>query len=200
MEHPPPSLPETTVSRSLLDLLEENPVVASVKDEEGLEAVLRTDCPVVFLLYGSVLDISSTVRRLKDAGRTVLVNVDLLEGLAGKEIVVSFIRENTAADGILSSKAFMVRAAREQGLFAVHRFFLIDSFSYRNLARQLSISKADAIEILPGCMPRVIGWVVADIDAPVIAGGLVCDKEDVIAALQAGATAIASSNQDVWRM
>ncbi|WP_119291870.1 glycerol-3-phosphate responsive antiterminator [Streptomyces sp. YIM 130001] len=188
------------MSRSLLDLLEENPVVASVKDEEGLEAVLRTDCPVVFLLYGSVLDISSTVRRLKDAGRTVLVNVDLLEGLAGKEIVVSFIRENTAADGILSSKAFMVRAAREQGLFAVHRFFLIDSFSYRNLARQLSISKADAIEILPGCMPRVIGWVVADIDAPVIAGGLVCDKEDVIAALQAGATAIASSNQDVWRM
>lgn len=188
------------MDRSLLDLLEGSPVVASVKDEEGLEAVLKSDCEVVFLLYGSVLDISATVQRLKDAGRTVLVNVDLLEGFAGREIVVSFIRQHTAADGVLSSKAFMVRAAREQGLFAVHRFFLVDSFSYHNLAKQVAISKADCVEILPGCMPRVIGWVVGDVGVPLIAGGLVCDREDVFAALQAGATAIASSNHEVWRM
>jgi glycerol uptake operon antiterminator len=29
---------------------------------------------------------------------------------------------------------------------------------------------------------------------------LVCDKEDVMAALNAGASAIASSNRDVWLM
>ncbi|MCF2128271.1 glycerol-3-phosphate responsive antiterminator [Streptomyces sp. NPDC005047] len=181
-------------------LLEENPVVASVKDAEGLEAVLRSDCRVVFLLYGTVLDLPEIVARLKEDGRTVLVNVDLLEGFAGKEIVVRYVKEKTAADGVLSSKAFMVRAARELGLYAVHRFFLIDSLSYRKLAPQVRSSQADCVEILPGCMPRVISWVVADIDVPLIAGGLVCDRDDVFAALKAGAAAIASSNTDVWEM
>ncbi|MFJ9411587.1 glycerol-3-phosphate responsive antiterminator [Streptomyces sp. NPDC101393] len=185
---------------SLPSLLEEYPVVASVKDEEGLDAVLRSECRIVFLLYGSVLDLPSIVQRLKDNGRIVLVNVDLIEGFAGKEVVVRYVKEKTAADGVLSSKAFMVRAAREHGLFAVHRFFLIDSLSYRNLAAQVRISKADCVEILPGCMPRVISWVVADIDVPLIAGGLVCDREDVFAALKAGAAAIASSNREVWKM
>ena len=49
-------------------------------------------------------------------------------------------------------------------------------------------------------MPRVISWVVADIDVPLIAGGLVCDRDDVFAALKAGAAAIASSNREVWKM
>ncbi|MFD7921826.1 glycerol-3-phosphate responsive antiterminator [Streptomyces sp. NPDC059740] len=181
-------------------LLEDHPVVASVKDDEDLRAVLRSDCSVVFLLYGTLLNLPDLVRTLKDHGKTVFVNVDLLEGFGGKEIVVTYVRERTVADGVLSSKAHMVRAAREQGLFAVHRFFLIDSLSYRNLARQVRLSKADCVEILPGCMPRVIGWVVADIEVPLIAGGLVCDRDDVFAALGAGAAAVASSNHAVWEM
>ncbi|MFI9612067.1 glycerol-3-phosphate responsive antiterminator [Streptomyces sp. NPDC052023] len=184
----------------LATLLEDHPIVASVKDEAGLKAVLEAECKVVFLLYGSVLDLTETVATLKAAGKIVFVNVDLLEGFGGKEIVVRYVKERTEADGVLSSKAHMVRAARELGLYAVHRFFLIDSMSYRNLAKHVAMSKADSVEILPGCMPRVIGWVVADIDVPLIAGGLVCDRDDVIAALGAGAAAIASSNQEVWTM
>ncbi|TDD86152.1 glycerol-3-phosphate responsive antiterminator [Saccharopolyspora karakumensis] len=182
------------------DLLLDNPVIASVKDDAGLDAALRSECPVVFLLYGSVLTVSSLVERLKDAGKTVLVNVDLVEGFVAKEIVVQFVREKTGADGILSSKAALVKAARAHGLLGVHRLFLVDSFSYHNLGRQIAISKPDYVEILPGCVPRVITWLRADIDVPIIAGGLVCDKDDVVAALGAGAAAIASSNTDVWAM
>ncbi|WFR68035.1 glycerol-3-phosphate responsive antiterminator [Curtobacterium flaccumfaciens] len=49
-------------------------------------------------------------------------------------------------------------------------------------------------------MPRVITWLRDDTAVPVIAGGLVCDKADVMAALGAGAVAVASSNRDVWGM
>ncbi|ANW22154.1 glycerol-3-phosphate responsive antiterminator [Streptomyces clavuligerus] len=185
---------------SLTELLEQHPVIASVKDADGLRAVLGSGPRIVFLLYGSLLDLPDIVRTLKDHGHIVLVNVDLLDGFAGKEVVVRYMKERTAVDGILSSKAFMVRAAREQGLYAVHRFFLIDSFSYHNLVPQVRISKPDCVEILPGCIPRVISWLVAETDVPIIAGGLVCDREDVFAALKAGACAIASSNRDVWAM
>ena len=116
-----------------------------MKDTEGLEAVLRSDCRIVFLLYGTVLDLPETVGRPKRDGRTVLLNVDLLEGSAGKEIVGRYVKERTSADGVLGSKAFMVRAARALGLYAVHRFFLIDSLSYRKLAPQVRASQADCV-------------------------------------------------------
>ena len=35
---------------------------------------------------------------------------------------------------------------------------------------------------------------------PVIAGGLIIDKEDVMGALAAGAVSVSTTNQDVWKM
>lgn len=177
-----------------------HPVVASVKDEDGLTAVLHAPCPVVFVLFGSVMTIQHIVATLKSAGKTVFVDVDLLDGFSSKPITVDFLKKHTQVDGILSSKSIMVRAAKTAGMMAIHRLFLVDSFSYENVSKQVKISEPDAIMILPGCMPRVISWVCADTDLPVVAGGLVCDKEDVMAALKAGATAIASSNRAVWQM
>jgi glycerol uptake operon antiterminator len=191
---------ESVMAGQLIKILQDNPVIASVKNDAGMRCALDSECRVVFLLYGSILNIRSIVRTLKEHGKIVFVDVDLLEGFANKEIVAEYLKIHTDLDGVLSSKAFMVKAAKGQGLFAVQRFFLIDSISYNNIPKQLKISNADCIEILPGCMPRVISWLVEDLTIPLIAGGLVCDKEDVVAALKAGATAIASSNQGVWTM
>jgi glycerol uptake operon antiterminator len=197
----PSSIRQTTnESTRINDVLSLHPVIASIKDEDGLRAVLHAPCPVVFVLFGSVMTIHGIVSALKKAGKTVFVDVDLLDGFSSKPITVDFLKAHTQADGVLSSKSIMVRAAKAAGLMAVHRLFLVDSFSYNNVSKQVKISQPDAIEILPGCMPRVISWVRDDTDIPLIAGGLVCDKEDVMAALGAGASAIASSNREVWRM
>ncbi|GGL82584.1 glycerol-3-phosphate responsive antiterminator [Curtobacterium sp. Csp1] len=189
-----------TSAAVLFDLLADDPVVASVKDPGSLDAVLASDRGVVFLLYGSVLDVADTVERCKATGKTVLVDVDLLDGFAAREVVVTWLAANTRADGVLSTKANLVRAAKRAGLVAVHRFFLVDSFSYHQLARVVAQSQPDAVEILPGCVPRVLTWLRDDVDVPIVAGGLVCDKADVVAALGAGAVAVASSNRDVWGM
>lgn len=185
---------------SIEDVLLLHPVISSIKDEDGLRAVLHAPSPVVFVLFGSVMTIHTIVATLKKAGKTVFVDVDLLDGFSAKPITVDFVKTHTDADGILSSKAVMIKAAKAAGLFAIHRLFLIDSFSYNNASKQISLSGPDAIMILPGCMPRVIRWLRAETDLPLVAGGLVCDKEDVVAALGAGALAIASSNRDVWLM
>lgn len=182
------------------EILSLHPVIASIKDEDGLRAVLRAPCPVVFVLFGSVMTIHGIVATLKSAGKTVFVDVDLLDGFSSKPVTVDFLKAHTQADGVLSSKSIMVKAAKSAGLLAIHRLFLVDSFSYNNVSKQVKISEPDAIMILPGCMPRVLSWVRDDTDLPLIAGGLVCDKEDVVGALGAGATAVASSNRDVWLM
>ena len=42
---------------SLLELLADGPVIAAVKDDAGLEAALKSDVAVLFLLYGDILTI-----------------------------------------------------------------------------------------------------------------------------------------------
>ncbi|WP_105615423.1 glycerol-3-phosphate responsive antiterminator [Vallitalea okinawensis] len=186
--------------KNLLSLLEDNPIIGGVKDNKGLDEVLRSDCNVVFVLYGNILTISDIIDKVKNSGKLAFVHVDLLEGTSHKDVVIEYIKEKTKADGIISTKAHMIQVAREYGLFTVHRFFLVDSMSFYSLEKQISHSKPDCIEIMPGCMPKVLGWVVDLVDVPIIAGGLVCAKDDVVNALKAGATAISTTNMGVWKV
>lgn len=185
---------------SIGSLLRDNQVIASVKDEAGLAKALELERRMIFILYGDITNIESIVSRAKRPHTTVLVNLDMVDGYATRSVAIRHLQRRTAADGILSSKASLVRAAKELGMWAVHRLFMIDSFSYHQFPEQVKASQADCLEILPGCMPRVIGWIRNDTDLPLIAGGLVCDVGDVQSALRAGAAAVATSNQDLWRL
>lgn len=186
------------MKQRIIDILEDNPIIAGIKDDSGLEKVLQSKCNVVFVLYGNISNIHLIVDKLKKAGKTVFVDIDLVVGTSAKEVVVDFMKNTTETDGIISSKAPIVRAAKERGYHTIHRFFLIDSMSYHNLPRQLKNSTADVVEVMPGALPKVIGWVQEKVNVPIIASGLVCDKEDVLIALGAGAVAISSTNQNVW--
>jgi glycerol uptake operon antiterminator len=174
------------------------PVIASVKDEAGLAAALASPLQTIFILFADVCSIEGVVAKAKRAGRTVLVNMDFINGYAPKPVSVAHLRKHTDADGILSSRAPLVQAAGELGMVTVHRLFLIDSFAYHQFPAQVKASNPDFIEILPGCAPRVIQWVRQDTDIPIIAGGLVCEMQDVTDALGAGAAAITTSQQDLW--
>ena len=69
---------------------------------------------------------------------------------------MDFIVAQTAAAGIISTKPALIRRARELGLCAVQRVFVLDSIALENLKRQLENTRPDSIEILPGVMPKVI--------------------------------------------
>ncbi len=183
-----------------IDLLKENPVIAAVKDEEGLKKSLESDCAAVFILYGDLLSIGSIVSRIKSAAKLAIVHLDLIDGLAPKDAAVDFIAKSAAADGIISTKPSVVHRAKSCGLLAIQRFFVLDSIALSSISRQPSLGYADAVEVLPGLMPKIIRRLVKTIDKPVIAGGLISDKEDIVAALEAGAVAISSTNHSTWFM
>lgn len=183
----------------LLDLLADGPVIAAVKDEPGLAAALGSDVPVIFLLSGDVLTVQDTVARARRGGKRVFVHLDLVDGLAAREVSADFIARHTEADGIISTKANLTRRGRELGLVAIQRFFLLDSMALDNIQRQRA-QDCDLIEVLPGLMPKIISRVGQITGKPIIAGGLISDKEDVTNALGAGAIAVSTTNPAVWRM
>ncbi|MBV7404202.1 glycerol-3-phosphate responsive antiterminator [Enterobacter sp. ENT03] len=184
----------------LLHLLRQNPMIAAVKDNASLQLAIDSDCLFISVLYGNICTITGIVQKIKKAGKYAFIHVDLLEGTSNKEVVIQFLKLVTEADGIISTKAPMLKAARAEGFFCIHRLFIVDSISFHNIDKQVAQSNPDCIEILPGCMPKVLGWVTEKIRQPLIAGGLVCDEEDARNAINAGVMAISTTNIDVWTL
>jgi glycerol uptake operon antiterminator len=188
---------EIVMKKLFKEALEDSPIIAAVKDDEGLSRCLTSDSRIIFILY-DIVTISDIVETVKSAGKLAIVHLDLINGLSSKEVAVDFLQKYTNADGIITTKPTLIKRAKELGLFTILRLFLIDSMAYENIDRQVKSSRPDLIEILPALMPKVIAKVCQSTSTPVIAGGLVSEKEDILALLDAGATSISSTNEKIW--
>ena len=169
------------MGREFVEKVEASPIIAAIKNDEELENCLKSEIDVVFILYGDVVTIPAIIDRIKDSGRTAMVHLDLVSGLMQKEISLDFIRYKTRADG-----------------------FILDSLALSNIEKLTRVNRnamPDVIEILPGIIvPKIMRRISARSCVPVIAGGLIKDREDVMNMLNNGAVAISTSAQDVWFM
>ena len=192
------------MGREFVEAIEAAPIVAAVKDDAGLEMSLTSDVDAVFILYGDICAISDIVAKVKDAGKIAMVHMDLVGGLSPRDISTDFIRKYTRADGIITTKANLITHAKEIGLATVLRHFVLDSMALINIERQSHTgreSQPDMIEILPGIIiPKMIRKICSMSRVPVICGGLIQEKEDVMNALASGAAAISTTSSEVWFM
>ncbi|MEN6418047.1 MAG: glycerol-3-phosphate responsive antiterminator [Clostridiaceae bacterium] len=186
--------------QSILEQLQINPVIASVTSEDAFEAALHSECRVVFLLMGNILDIGTLTERVHDAGKLCVVHIDLIEGYSTKEVAVDALHKFTSAEGIISTRGTQIKRAKQLGMTAIQRGFMLDTRSLTSFEAQIQNSKPDFVEILPGLLPKVIAELKARLDVPIIAGGFIHEKEDVIAAIQAGAMAVSASRPEIWSM
>ncbi|WP_034453048.1 glycerol-3-phosphate responsive antiterminator [Butyrivibrio sp. AE2032] len=189
-------------NREFIDRIEMNPIIAAVKDDEGLRTALTEDVEIIFVLYGDICSIPGIVEKIKKAGKVAMVHVDLITGLNNsKEVCLDFIKNNTKADGIITTKSNLISHAKELELNTVLRYFILDSMALQNIEKQARMPgvRPDIIEFLPGIvLPKMIKRINKVSRVPIIAGGLIADKEDVMNALEAGALAISTTNPDVW--
>ena len=186
------------LQNSFQEQLEDYPVIAAAGDREGLARCCQSESGIVFILFGDVCTISEIVDHVKSAGKLAFVHMDLVNGLSSREISVDYIRKETNADGIISTKQPQIRRGKELGLYTVHRFFVIDSAAYENVEKCTKAIRPDCVELMPGVMPKVIRQTAETLSVPVIAGGLISDKEDIIAALDAGAASISTTKEELW--
>ena len=186
------------MKKEFKEAIEDSPIIAAIKDDDGLKKCLTSESRVIFILYGDICNIPDIVETVKSSGKIAMVHIDLITGLSSKEIAVDFIKNYTQADGIITTKPALIKRAKELGLYTILRLFVIDSMAYANIEHQLRTAKPDLIEVLPALMPKVLAKICKLSTVPVIAGALVSDKEDVIALLQAGVVSISSTNEKIW--
>ena len=77
---------------------------------------------------------------------------------------------------------------------------MLDSLSVESAIEGIGKVRTDAIEIMPGIIPRVIGQVNQKTNVPIIAGGLVQTQADVEKLLASGAISCSTSKHELWKL
>ena len=179
----------------LLSCLECNPVIAAVTDEKWQQALL-SPAQVIFDLSANLLTVEEKVRQAHEAGKYVMVHMDLAEGIGRDRSGLRFLTQ-CGVDGIISTKAQLIRLAKEQGLITVQRFFALDSKGMESIEEMLRNTNPHLMEIMPGVIGKAIRRFRKS-GIAVIAGGLIETKQEVTDALGAGATAVSTGRKELW--
>lgn len=185
---------------NIIENIKENPIVAGIRHNEDVQYALDSGVSTIFILNTDIFNVKSLVSKIKAAGKNVLVHIDFVEGLGKDQKAIDFIAQHAKPDGILSTKSQSIKYAREIGLFAIQRFFLIDSLSFNTTIRTVQSFRPDMIEIMPAVMPDIISDIVTETGMPVIAGGLVNNKKHIIEALKAGALGVSTGKKELWTL
>lgn len=178
--------------------IQQNPVVASVSNPVRLDAAIQSPCGIIFLLKGDIFSIPEAVRRIHEAGKAVFIHFDLVEGFSREQVALRFLKEKADPDGIITTRVNLIKFAQELQLSTIQRVFMLDSLSVETAIKSVKSTRPDAIELLPGIIPRVVSRVCHETRIPVIAGGLIESKEDIIATLKAGAVGISTTKEALW--
>ncbi|MFZ5969659.1 MAG: glycerol-3-phosphate responsive antiterminator [Bacillota bacterium] len=178
--------------------VQDNPIIAAVNHPEKLEQAIQSPCEIVFLMTGSIFDLKNTVERVKSNGMDIYIHIDLMDGFSKDEVALRYIHDAIKPDGIITTKANLIKIAKKLDMFVIQRLFILDSLSLETGIKSIHVTKPDAIEILPGIMPKVIQQIHEETRIPIIAGGLIKDKDDIIQSLKAGAIGISTSSPNVW--
>lgn len=180
------------------ELLEYNPIIAAVKDNKGLENALKSDCSIIFLLYGDIINLKDTVELINKHDKKAFIHLDMVTGMAPNPIIIDYIDKYLKVEGVITTKVNIVKRAIEKNINVVQRFFILDSMSLNSALDSLKKVRPQAIEIMPGIMPKVIKRINEETNIPIIAGGLVEKKEEIMSILKSGAMAVSTSNAKIW--
>ena len=179
----------------IIEALERTPVIAAT-DRAGWQSAVLSDTEVLFHLGADIITVGDDIKAAKQNGKFVFIHIDLADGIGKDKAGIHWLKR-LGADGIISTRTQLIRAAHDNGLLAVQRFFMLDSKGMHSVAETIENTRPDLIEIMPGVIPKALRLFSRQ-EIPVIAGGLIETKQEATAALSAGAIAVSTGKKELW--
>lgn len=127
---------------------------AAIRRPEDLEEALRhPNVGSIFLLSGDIIMLPAVMKRVRAAGKVLLVHVDLLEGV-GKDRAGIGLLKRMGVSCLVTTKSGLVKAALDEGITVVQRLFIVDSEALKNGIRVAGSIRPDAVK---NCLPLFRG-------------------------------------------
>jgi glycerol uptake operon antiterminator len=183
----------------LAALLTQTCIIPAVRAPEFLAQAIASPGKILYFLFGNPEEIGEMAGRVVAAGKVPIVNIDLASGLSRDQAAISFLAHRQIK-GIISTHPEPLRAAREFGLFAIKRTFLLDSSALESALRSMDQFEPDALEVLPAmAAPHILARLrQSHPNLPVVAGGLVKTLREIECLVQQGIQSVSVSDCNLW--
>ena len=175
-------------------------IIPAVRRIADLEGILKTGYEYVIMLQIHMAQLKHVVDMAHAHRVKLILHADLIQGLRSDEHGVQYLCQEIQPDGIISTHSQVIETAKKSGVLTIQRIFLLDSHSLETSYRVIRSIQPDYIEVLPGIIPDLIQEVFQETRMPILAGGFLRTPEQVKQALDAGATAVTTSNKNLWKL
>ncbi|WP_423801572.1 glycerol-3-phosphate responsive antiterminator [Neobacillus sp. SAB-20_R2A] len=164
------------------------------------EQFLKSPYEIGVFLDMHIAQLKNINQMANQSRKKMIYHVDLIHGIKNDEYATEYICQEFKPYGLISTKAGVIQKAKQKGVIAVQRIFLIDSHALEKSYKLIEKTQPDYIEVLPGAMPWMIKEVKERINIPIFAGGLIRTADEIENALNAGASAITTSKRELWNL
>ncbi|HAQ07343.1 MAG TPA: glycerol-3-phosphate responsive antiterminator GlpP [Bacillus bacterium] len=171
------------------------PASSNLKD---FERFLKSPYEIGVFLEMHIAQLKHVNAMAEVHGKKMLYHMDMIHGIKSDDYSTEFICQEYRPYGLISTKSNVILKAKQKGIIAVQRIFLLDSHALEKSYKLLEKTQPDYIEVLPGIMPELITEVNERCKIPLFAGGFIRSVEDVENALKAGAVAVTTSKKEIW--
>ena len=189
------------VTTSAAKIVGNQPIVPAPRNIENFRLALdSTPATSVIALFGDINDLPVLIAEAGQRGKRLIIHFDLFDGL-GKDRAGLKLVAKMGVTSVITTKAQLVKLAQEEGLSVIQRLFLVDSESLRTGLNLLKNTRPDMLEVLPAIIPApIIANLLTQTRLPIMAGGLLSTREEVLRVLKSGVTAVSTSRPELWNI
>lgn len=189
--------------KDFANALSKTKVIMAIQNMDALDRALLCPGKILFVVSGTIASIDYGIEKTKRTGKFLFLHLDMIEGMALSGAAIDYLKAKYAGDfGIITTKNGVVKQCFDEGIPVVKRVFALDSLSVATIMEQREIIKrADAVEIMPGYVPDVVRrFKTAFPNKPVISGGLLEERNEVLDLFEAGCSAISTTCEELWKI
>ncbi|WP_027963722.1 glycerol-3-phosphate responsive antiterminator [Halalkalibacillus halophilus] len=179
--------------------LQEQKILPAIKSMKDFERMLKSNYKYGVFLELHISQVKPVMKLANQHNKKMFLHVDLIQGLKNDEYAAEYLCQEVKPYGLVSTKASVILIAKKKGIKAIQRIFILDSNALQRSVAQVKKTQPDYIEILPGLVPKIIQEIHEETKTEVFAGGLIDTPNEVNQALIAGATAITTSDINLWK-
>lgn len=177
--------------------LKSNPLIAAAT-HDTLQLAVESKVAAVILMNGKLNELMDQGFQQYNKKKPILLHTDLIKGLSNDKEAIDFIKQYIAPAGVVSTKSNMLKAAKKKGLVTIQRIFLIDSNSLKSAVESIKDNDPDWVEVMPALAYSIVEAIKAEVHKPIILGGLIGNKEQIIQGIKAGASGVSFSKKELW--
>jgi len=190
------------IEKDILKHLKINPVIPCISSLDEI-FIPEYDKIKVILLYDlNIFDLLTIVKKNTNYKKYIILNTDTIKGIASDEYGLTFLKKYLKINIIATSSPKIINCAKKIDLTVVQTIFVFDTKSLQKGINLIKTGKPNFTDIRPGILYlKTFSFLKKNLNnIPIICSGLIKKKSEVQSILENGATAVTTSNKDLWNL